>query len=254
MLEVLAGMEQPAQLDQIVVATGLAKSKAYRSLRVLQEEGFIDHVGRDGYRIGSRSLALASLIGPRPALLSVARPILRWLTEVAFETAVLNLRSGSHRVLVLGVEGRDQPIRNAVQVGERAPLTSGASGLSILAYLPAEEAQEVIRGRPRRERRPAMGLLELIRAEGYAMTFSSNHRGISGIAAPLLTAEGYPLGSIGLGGAEGRLPKARLQQLSDPLRKACKRLAPQLSKLLGPDSSTRLTALDVTIQDFVGEE
>ncbi len=253
-LEALAGMEQPAQLHQVLVATGLSKSKAYRSLRFLQEAGFIDHVGRDGYRIGSRSLALASLIGPRPALLVAARPILRWLTEVASETAVLNLRSGSHRVLVLGVEARDQPIRGAVQVGERAPLTSGASGLSILAHLPAEETDAIMRSRPRRERKPNEVALAKIRKDGYSMTFSDNHVGINGIAAPLLTGDGYPLGSIGLGGAEGRLPEAKLRQLSVPLRRACKKLAPDLAKLLGPNSSTRLAALDVTIRTSSASE
>lgn len=75
-LEALAGMEQPASLSTIATSMNLTKSKAYRALRALQDQGFIDHAGRSGYRLGSRSIALASLIGPRRAVLRTARPVL----------------------------------------------------------------------------------------------------------------------------------------------------------------------------------
>lgn len=65
-LEALAGMEQPAGLLTIAAAVNLSKTRAYRVLRSLQDHGYVDHADRNGYRIGSRSLALASLIGPRP--------------------------------------------------------------------------------------------------------------------------------------------------------------------------------------------
>ena len=253
-LEVLAGMAQPAGLDAILQATGLSRSKAYRSLRFLQDAGFVDHVGRSGYRVGSRSLALATLVGPRPALLIAARPVLRWLADVASASATLNLRSGSHRVLVLGAEARDRPASDRFAVGERAPLTSGASGLSILAHLPAEEVDAVMAGRPRRTRRPSASVLAEIRDQGYAITFSANHRGISGISTALLApADGYPLGSLSVGGAAKRLPEATLRDLGAPLRRAAKKLGPELARLLGPESHGRLKALDVTIQDFVDE-
>lgn len=247
-------MAQPAGLDAILAATGLSRSKAYRSLRVLEDAGFVDHVGRAGYRVGSRSLALATLVGPRPALLVAARPVLRWLADVGSASVTLNLRSGSHRVLVLGAEARDRPASDRFNIGERAPLTSGASGLSILAHLPVDEAETIIAGRPPRTRRPSAPRLAEIRDQGYAITFSSNHRGISGISTALLApADGHPLGSLSLGGAAKRFPEATLRQLGPPLRKAAKELAPDLARLLGPDSRGRLEALDVTIQDFVDE-
>src|ERR1700684_2550788 len=73
-LETLAGLEQPASLPTIADKAQLTKTKAYRILRGLQDHGFVDHVGRSGYRIGSRAVALASLIGPRPALLPLSPP------------------------------------------------------------------------------------------------------------------------------------------------------------------------------------
>ncbi len=65
-LETLGGMEQPAGLAGIAAANGLTKTKAYRVLRSLQNEGYVDHVGRSGYRVGSRSIALPPGSGRAP--------------------------------------------------------------------------------------------------------------------------------------------------------------------------------------------
>jgi DNA-binding IclR family transcriptional regulator len=252
-LEALAGMEQPASLLAVATAVGLSKASAYRVLRSLQDEGYVDHAGRRGYRIGSRSLALASLVGPRPALLQRARPVLTRLAAGAQATATLHLRSGEHRVLVLGAEQNAEPQRRRVHVGERAPLTSGCSGRVILAHLPAEEAAKVVtahaRGRTRKELERE---LDTIRADGYALSFSENHRHFNGIGAALLDPDnGFPLGSIAVAGPDERMSEDALRRLAPPLMSACNGLAPHLATLLGPNASARLDALDVTIQDFM---
>ncbi len=252
-LEALAGMEQPAGLLTIAAAMNLSKTRTYRVLRSLQDHGYVDHADRNGYRIGSRSIALASLIGPRPALLQRARPVLAKLVGVASESATLHLRSGAHRVLVLGVEARNNVLHRSVMVGERAPLTSGCSGTTILAHLPPAEADEIITAHTTAQQRPALStLLGRIRDDGFAVSFSSNHVGLNGIAAALLDPDdGYPLGSLAIAGAEQRLPEAALRRLAGPLRVACADLAPRLATVLGPNSSVRLESLDVTIQDFL---
>ena len=74
-LEALAAMEQPASLLAIASAVGLSKAGAYRVLRALQDEGYVDHAGRRGYRVGSRSIALASFrrwVQYEPARLAMA--------------------------------------------------------------------------------------------------------------------------------------------------------------------------------------
>lgn len=251
-LEALAGMEQPAGLLAIAATTNLTKSKAYRALRSLQDQGFVDHVGHRGYRLGSRSVALATLIRPRPIVLRTAGPILGRLAAMAAESASLNLRSGAHRVLVLGVVSHDRALHGSMRVGERAPLTSGCSGLAILDHLPPAEADEAVKSRPRREKRPTAARLAQIRDDGYALSFSDNHPDLNGIGAPLLDpADGYPLGSVSVAGSPGRLPECALRRLSEPLRMACAELAPQLARVLGPNASERLASLDVTIQDLL---
>jgi IclR family acetate operon transcriptional repressor len=237
-LETLAGLEQPASLPTIAGEAQLTKTKAYRILRGLQDHGFVDHVGRSGYRIGSRAVALASLVGPRPALLRLARP---------------DLRSGAHRVLVLGAEPAGNPLRRVPTIGERSPLTAGCSGRSILAFLPEEEAGDIIRAHaPAAVRRRLPAQLARIRVQSYALSFSDNHVEMNGIAAPLLDPnDGTALGSIAIAGLVERLPKETLLQLVTPLHAACSQLAPRLATVLGPNSSVRLESLDVTIRHFL---
>jgi IclR family acetate operon transcriptional repressor len=254
-LETLASMEQPATLPEIANQAQLEKFKAYRALRALQDNGFVYHSAGSGYWISSRSHALASLIGPRPAVLRRARPVLARLAELAQAGAALHLRSGSHRVQVCVMVPRHltvEPASGPIPPGERAPLTTGCSGTAILAFLPPREADAIIASRPREERPPSPSELARIRADGYAMSFSANHRGMNGIGAPLLDPiDGAPLGSVAIGGPEARIDKDALQRLSDPLRAACHQLAKHLAKVLGPNSHDRRAALDVTIQNVL---
>ncbi|MCE0763692.1 IclR family transcriptional regulator [Pseudonocardia kujensis] len=255
-LETLAGMQQPAALMAVAERSGLPKTKTYRALRDLQSHGYVDHVGRSGYRIGSRAVALASLIGPRPALLQRAQPVLARLAAQSAETATLHLRSGAHRVLVLGAEPPGNSARRIATIGERSPLSSGCGGTAILAFLPPSEVDDVIRTQAGSALRPDLAeQLDRVRREGYATSRSANHSGMNGIAAPLLDPDtGHALGSIAIAGQEIRLPEPTLLRLATPLLAACAELAPRLATVLGPSSSVRLESLDVTIQDFLGPQ
>lgn len=254
-LETLAGLQQPASLPAIADKAQLTKTKAYRVLRGLQDHGFVDHLGHSGYRIGSRAVALATLIGPRPALRQIARPVLAKLAAQSAETVTLHLRSGDHRVLVLAAEPPGNPMRGLPTIGERSPLTSGCVGRAILAFLPGNDAEQIIRAHaPRPARQGLSALLAGIREQGYALSFSDNHVDMNGIAAPLLDpADDAPLGCIAIAGVDRRLPEETLLRLSTPLRAACADLAPRLATVLGPNSSLRLESLDVAARDFLGQ-
>ncbi|GAA1853514.1 helix-turn-helix domain-containing protein [Pseudonocardia ailaonensis] len=248
-LETLAGLQQPAPLMTIAEHAGLPKTKAYRVLRDLQDNGYVDHIGRSGYRVGARAIALASLVGPRPALVQRALPVLVRLAIDAGETASLHLRSGAHRVLVLRADPPGSTHRIAA-IGERSPLTSGCGGTAILAYLPTPEVDIVLGRESRVVRLDLPDHLAQIRRQGYATSQSANHPELNGIAAPLLDPDsGHALGSIAIAGAPSRLPDPG--RLARPLLAACAELGPRLATVLGPSSSVRLESLDVTIQNVL---
>jgi IclR family transcriptional regulator, acetate operon repressor len=239
-LEALAGMRQPASLRAVARRTGLSESKAFRVLQELERSGYLEHLGRSGYRLGSRSVALSILIGPRPALLRAVQPTLARLAVTTHEAVVLHLRSGADRVLALGVPAPSGPIRDPAGVlGERSPLAVGASGRVILAYLPEEEAAALD---PRGLARP---LLARIRALGYDTSYGENHPGINGISAPLMAGERTVLGSITIAGPAERLPEPVIKRLAGPLAGACQELSPRLASILGPDPGAAFEALDL---------
>ena len=252
-LETLAGLQQPARLKTIAERAGLPRTKAYRVLRDLQEHGYVDHIGRSGYRVGGRAVALGSLVGPRPALLHQARPLLIRLAADASETAGLQLRSGAHRVIVLSAEPPGIAVRPIVHVGERSPLTSGCAGMAILAFLPAQQVDDVLLAQVSHAVPTDLPeqLVEIRRLR-YAISLSANHPALNGIAAPVLDPDsGHALGSVAIAGHASRLPEPVLRRLAPPLLAACAELGPRLATVLGPSSSVRLESLDVTIQDVL---
>lgn len=245
-LETLAGMRQPASLRDVAERAGLTPSNAFRILQALEQEGYLHHLGRSGYRLASRSLALATVIGPRPAMLRLMYPVVARLAAISGQAAVIHLRAGQFRVLVLGVPARSGPIVDPVGVpGERTPLASGASGRIILAYLP--EAQRA--GIDLTGVTPAQ--LAAIRERGYEISHGENHPGINGISVPLSADVDEPadapvtLGAMTIAGPAERLPEEGLLRLVGPLQAARRDLGPRLAALLGPNPGAVLDALDL---------
>lgn len=245
-LETLAGMEQPASLSNIAGAMNLSKSSTYRILRSLQSEGFVSHSGRTGYRIAGRSVALASLIGPRPEILVRARPILRRLMSMTSESVMLYLRSGPHRVLILGVEPPAKSGRRPIRIGERAPLVTGCSGRSMLAYLSQREIDNVLNVPALSRHVPWLRqALATIRENGYGMSFSALYPGINSVGAPLIDPEdGRPLGSMVISGPDNHMHEAVLRMLAPTLMSACSELAPQLAAILGSRPSVPFASMN----------
>lgn len=239
-LEILAGMQQPASLRAISQRAALSEPHVFRILQALEDAGYVDHIGRLGYRTGSRAVALSTLIGPRASVLRAIHPVVSRLAAAVHQAVVLHLRSGSYRVLVFGVSAPSGPIRDPAGVlGERSPLAVGASGRVILAYLPKAEIDGFqLDG-------PTLARLATIRETGYETSFEENHPGINGISGPLLTDDAVALGSMTIAGPAARLPPESLVRLARPLSRACGELAPKLTTLLGPNAGGTVAALDI---------
>jgi DNA-binding IclR family transcriptional regulator len=141
-------------------------------------------------------------------------------------------------VLVLGIPGSNSRIQDpGGLIGERSPLAVGASGRVILAHLPDAEHGSASQ--------LDSSLLARIRERGYDMSFGENHRGINGIAGPLLTADGEALGSVTIAGPSTRMTQAAMKRLAGTLLDTCRELSPMVTSLLGPEAGATVAALDL---------
>ncbi|OBI77075.1 IclR family transcriptional regulator [Mycobacterium asiaticum] len=246
LLETLAGMRQPAALRDIAKRAGLSESYAFRLLQTLEAEGYLHHLGRSGYRLGSRAIALAAVIGPRPAMMRLIFPVVARLANTSGESVAVHLRAGDARVLILAVPAPSGPIADPSGVlGERSPLTSGASGRVILAHLPQAELDHLALDSS------LAGRLAAIRERGYETSFGENHPGVNGVSVPLLaipdvsTVPPTALGSMTIAGPAERLSPAALARLATPLRGASGDLGPRLAAVLGPNPGATIEAHDL---------
>ncbi len=249
LLEALATAGSDQRLDELSSSVGLSKSTAYRLLRVLEEELYVEHTA-NGYRLGSRLVGLAAAALPEFDVYVAVRPTLRQLARTTGETVSLHRRVGDLSILVLGEENEEQSLRRVARVGEASPLVRGAVGLSILAQLDEEDAGQVIaRNVPESDHLQLAATLSDIRDAGYALSHGANHPGVSGIAAIVPSTSGRrDATSVAISGPSFRWTDDRMRSVADQLAAACAELstlfiqgpAPALQSTPAPSAGRRL--------------
>jgi DNA-binding IclR family transcriptional regulator len=115
----------------------------------------------------------------------------RELSETALLTGLSPNRSAS--VCLERVEST-LPLRLSVEPGHELPLHAGASQKALLAFMPPDESDHILRGRLERlcrstitDRRRLREELEAIREAGFAASFEETNLGVWGVAVPLLS-------------------------------------------------------------------
>src|SRR5215831_20349604 len=143
-LEALHSNPSGLQLKQIAKQTAINKSTAYRFLAHLQGEGYLYRDDAGAYVIGPKLARIGSGTNFEESLRKMSRPILQKLWTTTGETVNLAILDGQ-QILYLDVIESAHTFRLASQVGARRPLHCTALGKAILAHLPPEETEELVR-------------------------------------------------------------------------------------------------------------
>jgi DNA-binding IclR family transcriptional regulator len=196
----------------------LNKATAVRLTRTLMEEQFVaQDADSRHYRLGPEAFAVGLAAEPNYALQRLAAPALRSLALETGDWLFFTVRHGLEAIC-LSRESGDVPYPQAsLRVGDRHPLGLGAGGLAILAAMPNEEAEtvlkinapEIIRRYPQVSEASLRRMLHETREQGYAVIPGSLAPGFWGIGVPVLRAEGHPVASIVLVASAIRMSTAR---------------------------------------------
>jgi DNA-binding IclR family transcriptional regulator len=222
---------------QIADALDMPPSTIHRLVNSLEGLGLVQKDRDDGsYGIGLEFVRIASQVSSRLPVRATALPLLQELVAACDETALLGIYDSlrMEMMYVSEIETR-HPLRYAVDLYHWLPLTAGAGGLSILAFLPAEQQENLLAKpivaftkstitEPEELRRQ----LSEIRRRGYVLTRGTRIPGAVGLGVPILGLDNHVVGAVTLTIPEQRFNEADEHLLAALLTSCGRRISERL--------------------------
>lgn len=188
-------------------ALDLPRSSTYHLLSVLRESGFVIHLPEDRrWGLGLAAFELGSAYARAAPLQRVARPVLARLVDRSGHNAHLAVLHGRDVLYVIEDRAPGRPVL-VTDVGVRLPAQLTASGLAMLAALPAAQVRALLPDREAFVRRYDAGpstlpmlrqLLAQVRRDGYAVEQGSVTPDFASVAAAALDHAGHPVAGVAL--------------------------------------------------------
>jgi DNA-binding IclR family transcriptional regulator len=230
-LAVLSCFDEQGQeltVTEIAARIGINKTTAFRILASLDEASFLEKSPTSlKYRLGFKLLHLGSLVESPRELKTRARPILEALKDECDETVHLVVLSKGEALYLDKIEGR-KTIRVVSRVGMTLPAHCSGVGKVLLAHLPDDEVDAIIRARglarftPNTitERKALKAELARIRADGYGVDNEEIELGLKCVAAPIRDASGVVIGALSVSGPKFRFEGGEAERLKNLLLQA----------------------------------
>ena len=222
-------------VTSIAELVGREKSQVSRTLKVLDEYGFVDRDPKTlAYRLGWRVFALAGHAG-QPQLVAEAGPVLTRLVRELGETAHLSLLS-RHEVMTVLSESPNRAVQAAGWVGRTVPVYCTSSGRALLFDYDLAGLVELLEGvvldcSGPNAPRTVEQLFERIRAareRGFATVDEEFEPGLVAAGAPVRDFSGRVAAAVNVSA-----PKFRLGDRLDAAGASVRAAADELSWRLG---------------------
>ncbi|ANN70322.1 IclR family transcriptional regulator [Bordetella bronchialis] len=223
-------------LNELARELDLPRGSVHRLLKLCRPLGFVDQDAEGLYTPGIELYRVAGKLAAEMPINRLAGPLLQGLRDATDETAMLVLLSRQDlRIFISDIAWPTHPLRYTVPLNQLQPLTWGAAGRSILAFMEAAEIEEAIgqaatsplNGRPL-DVPELRETLARIRAQGYATSYAERAPDMHGIAVPLFDRAGQVRGNLMLTVPHFRFDEAEQQRHLGLLREACAELARRL--------------------------
>jgi DNA-binding IclR family transcriptional regulator len=223
-------------LNELSRALHLPRGSTHRLLSLCKPLGYITQDEEGHYVPGMELYRLAGKLASEMPINRIAEPILQSVRDKTNETAILTLLARNDLKMYFSLTASPaHPMRYTIEKNRLQPLSWGATGRTLLAFLTPEEIDEVIR---RAEPSPLDGRpldpeelrrsLEAIRRDGYAITYAQRAPDSYGMAVPFFDRRGEVRGNITLTIPDFRFEAHDRQQLVALLREAVAALSRQL--------------------------
>lgn len=219
----------------------IPKSSASYILRVLERRGFLLREEESGkYRLGLKLLGLAHAVEAGADLRAAALPAMRHFVHRAKLTAHLAVLDRGEAIYIEKVEAPSF-IKMDTWVGRRMQINSTSVGKALVAWLPEEEVEEILRLHGMKRRTPHtithkprfLSELKKTRERGYAVDDEENSLGARCVAVPVLDPLGNVRAALGTSGPLHEVTEATIPRIALHLREAAVRITQQMRRQAG---------------------
>lgn len=212
-LEFLARESEAIGVTELATAFGTTKSRIFRHLRTLLQQGYIvqDDAGR--YKVGTRLVALGNAVMQNFDLFKLSAAVMRTLRDKVGSSVVLSQMDDEGLRVLSVVPGKAQ-IEITVKPGSIMGYHCSAQGKIALAFGPRDLLTRAL-SRPLEARSPRTIVdpallrqeLEQVRERGWAMAPDETVTGLNALAAPVFDATGAFIGTLALVESTQYLPE-----------------------------------------------
>jgi IclR family transcriptional regulator, KDG regulon repressor len=225
-------------VTQVAAALHMNKTTVHRLLNALAKFDLIEkNPVSERYRLGLRLHDLGTKAVESRTLRSEARPFLTEMSRRSKESVSLAVPGADGIVCLDRVDSLHTIITVRTTVGAKFPAHCTAIGKAALAYLPESDVDAILSSSELSRFTPSTLTrvsdlkknLSQIRQRGYSLDNQELERGLSGVAAPVLTREGRFLAAVGIAGPT---PRFRGRELAQKVSLA-KEIAARISSRLG---------------------
>jgi IclR family acetate operon transcriptional repressor len=235
-LEAAAQRRDGLTNSEISRKLGIPKSSASYILRTLEHRGYLRRDADSGrYRLGLKILSLGGDAQGNLEIADVALPFMRALGEKIRMTVHLAVLDQGEAVYVEKVEAPGF-FKVNTWVGRRMFLHSTSVGKCLLAWLPKQEIENVVRQQGLKKRTPKtittvsrlLADLEHVKQSGYAVDDEENSLGARCLGAPIFDATGNVTAALGASGTLTQVDEANMPRMIEALKETARRITRQL--------------------------
>lgn len=222
----------------------IPKTTLHRVLDSLVKFELLEVTADGLYGWGPELRTIATAVMQTPDLRRLAVPILREISERFNETMLLSIYDAKTLSIIFieQAQGR-QPIRYHPTMDIPRPIHAGASGRSVLAFLPPAEIKRILaNGLPAITEKTIIDTVALmadlqdVRAKGYAVSKGERTVGAVGIGCPILGRDGSAIGGIMMTIPEYRFRKSMEKGIAAAIHDGARWISRQLG-FVGPNSN-----------------
>lgn len=204
-LTLLARRGEPLPAATIARELGLPRSSVYHLLTVLTSRGFVRHLPEERrYGLGVAAYELGSAYQRQAPLQRIARRVMDRLVDDTRLNAHLAVLHGRDVLYVIEQRAPGGP-HLVSDVGVRLPASLTATGLAMLAALPAAQVRALYPGREAFIQRAGRGPTSLLalrrelqdtRARGYALEDGLVTPDLTSVSVAVLDHNDYPVAAV----------------------------------------------------------